>query len=726
MAEECIKNNGSIARSPDCLDILDSAGIGILAIGDDGRPMFVSRAVADMYGFASPEEMMAEMTDMPTQAFVDPSEREEFMRLLRSREHLATRTFRQVRRDGTLFWVSLAIKCILRDDGRVNQYHGVIRDITDQHRTEEKLRAGEDRFRRIAEGLTDYLYTVRIVDGYPVETTHGPACVIVTGYTAEEFASDRYLWIKMVVPEDREKVRDQAKKALAGYTPPSLEHRIVRKDGRIRWVKNTMVLNFDARGRIQSYDGLIRDISERKEMETALRESESRVRSKLFALMSPEGDLAALELEDILDVPILQRLMDDFFNLTKIGSAVVDLRGKVLVSTGWQDICTRFHRVNSETRKHCLESDTILSGGGDPGTFKLYKCRNHMWDMATPIVVGDRHLGNLFLGQFFFNDEEPDMELFLAQARRYGFDEQAYVEALNRAPRFSRETVHRAMTFYTRLANLVSSLSFGHVKLARAMVDQARAEEEIRKVNARLEQALAEKDKFFSIIAHDLRSPFIGFLALVRLMSGKITGISSEDMQKLVGDIKGNAENVFSLLENLLEWARMQRGFTAFDPQPYSLDELVHGPLELVRPSAEQKDISLYCDIPKDIIVSVDKAMINTVIRNFLFNAVKFTGRAGKIEVSVLHQGSKVEVSIQDTGVGMDDKTMASLFSLDQKCSRRGTEGERGTGLGLVLCKEFVEKHGGNILVKSVPGQGSTFSFTLPLVEEGTCSPISA
>ncbi|NCA82355.1 MAG: PAS domain S-box protein [Opitutae bacterium] len=182
------------------------------------------------------------------------------------------------------------------------------------------------------------------------------------------------------------------------------------------------------------------------------------------------------ELADILDAPAIQSLMDAFFALEKIGMAIVDLQGRVLVATGWQDICTKFHRVHPEACQHCVASDVALSAGIAPGEFKLYRCQNNLWDMATPIVVGGRHVGNLFLGQFFFDDELPDMEIFRAQARRYGFDEPEYLAALDRVPRWSREKVDRAMTFYAALARQISALGYRNLQLTRALADQKQAE----------------------------------------------------------------------------------------------------------------------------------------------------------------------------------------------------------------------------------------------------------
>ena len=183
-------------------------------------------------------------------------------------------------------------------------------------------------------------------------------------------------------------------------------------------------------------------------------------------------DVVALNLAEVVDTGAIQSLMDDFFSLTNIGVGIIDLNGKVLVATGWQDICTKFHRVHPESTKNCLKSDLELSNGVEPGTFRLYRCENNMWDIATPITVGDKHIGNLYLGQFLFEDETPDLEVFRSQAQKFGFNEEEYLAALERVPRWSKETVNTVMTFYTNLAHMISELGYSNIKIAQTLKEQ--------------------------------------------------------------------------------------------------------------------------------------------------------------------------------------------------------------------------------------------------------------
>ena len=205
---------------------------------------------------------------------------------------------------------------------------------------------------------------------------------------------------------------------------------------------------------------------------SSLLKSEKSVRLKLESILSPEGDIGKLDLADILDVKAIQSLMDNYYKTFQLPMAMIDIKGEVLAGVGWQDICTQFHRVNPETKKHCIESDIQLTIGVPEGEFKLYKCKNNMWDIATPIIVGGKHLGNIFSGQFFFEDEELDYELFRKQAKKYDFDEIKYISALESAPKVSRQAVNEGMAFFIELADMISRMSYSNLNLARSLTER--------------------------------------------------------------------------------------------------------------------------------------------------------------------------------------------------------------------------------------------------------------
>jgi len=170
-------------------------------------------------------------------------------------------------------------------------------------------------------------------------------------------------------------------------------------------------------------------------------------------------------LADIIDIQVIQSLMNDFYKLAHIPVGLNDLKGNVLVSVGWQDICTKLHRVHLETSKYCVESDTQLSLDATPGELKMYKCKNNMWDIVTPIILDGQHVGYVFSGQFFFDDNPLDDEFFKSQARKYEFNEEEYMAALNKVSRLSKEAVNTSMTFIMTFANALSQLSYSNFKL---------------------------------------------------------------------------------------------------------------------------------------------------------------------------------------------------------------------------------------------------------------------
>jgi PAS domain S-box-containing protein len=204
----------------------------------------------------------------------------------------------------------------------------------------------------------------------------------------------------------------------------------------------------------------------------------------------PEALIEDLELSEIIDIQHLQSLMDNFQKLTGMVFALLDRQGAILVASGWQELCTRFHRTHPQTACHCRESDVELTSGVEPGEYKAYKCKNNVWDISTPLMIGGKHMGNLFMGQFLFDDEEPDREMFREQARKYGFDEREYLAALDRLPRWSRGTIDTVMGFYSQFANMIASLSYLNVKLAWSVSEKDALNEDLLSSQERLALAV--------------------------------------------------------------------------------------------------------------------------------------------------------------------------------------------------------------------------------------------
>jgi len=230
-----------------------------------------------------------------------------------------------------------------------------------------------------------------------------------------------------------------------------------------------------------------------------------------------------------------------------------------------------------------------------------------------------------------------------------------------------------------------------------------------------LKELNATKDKFFSIIAHDLRNPFNGILALSDLLAMEVDVLDTESIREYSMLINTSAKQAFGLLEDLLDWANTQQGSFPFYPKQLCINDLIEREIEHIRPVANQKHISFANTTEGNIIIEADENMLETVIRNLLSNATKFTHRFGSVVVKAVETTGKIDIVISDTGVGMNEVTMSNLFKLEKGISNNGTQNEKGSGLGLIISKEFVERHQGTLTVESEIGKGTHFKISLPL-----------
>lgn len=244
-------------------------------------------------------------------------------------------------------------------------------------------------------------------------------------------------------------------------------------------------------------------------------------------------------------------------------------------------------------------------------------------------------------------------------------------------------------------------------------------EEQILKTNKILKELIAEKDKFFSIISHDLRSPFASLISLLELIVENKNDFSNNELDEFAASAYSMAKSTFHLLENLLEWSRLKRGVMPFSLINIDVDELFRNCNNSTKKMADKKQITLNMNVPVGLKVKADSNMLHSVIRNLVTNAIKFTPKGGWVKIKAQsYKNNTALISVADNGIGINAKKLNKLFLPNTNVSRPGTDGEPSSGLGLILCKEFVEKHGGKIWVESSEGIGSTFNFTVPEKQE--------
>jgi PAS domain S-box-containing protein len=364
------------------------------------------------------------------------------------------------------------------------------------------------------------------------------------------------------------------------------------------------------------------------------------------------------------------------------------------------------YRIKESEEKYRLIVENIGEGFGFMNVEEQFLLANKSAELIFGVEPGG--LVGKNLDQFLSKDQlsKVQQETII---RKQGIQSIYELEIIR--PNGEKRTIH-----VTAVPKKHKNESFsGTYGIFRDITEIKRAEQEIKLKNEELSRAISEKDKFFSIIAHDLRSPFNVFLGFSRLLVEELPSLRPDEIQRIALNMKNSANKLYSLLENLLEWSQMQQGLLRFRPKSFNFMNKVVQILDSMRDTTNHKMIAIGIDFPEDLIVIADENMFASLIRNLLLNSIKFTPKNGSVILAAKPiPGNLVEVSISDTGIGMNKDLLDKLFMLGEDTCRKGTDGEPSSGLGLIICRDFVDQHGGKIWAESEEGKGSTFYFTIP------------
>jgi len=267
-------------------------------------------------------------------------------------------------------------------------------------------------------------------------------------------------------------------------------------------------------------------------------------------------------------------------------------------------------------------------------------------------------------------------------------------------PRFSQENIY--MGFIGSCINIQ---------------DQKDIEAKIINLNKELMETITNRDKFFSIISHDLRSPLGGVMGILDILNSSYESLDEGEKKEIISDATLVSKTTYTLLENLLEWSRIQTGTIYYQPENLQIHRLAENISQLYAQNLKSKNIAFNNDTKPDHLIFADKSMTETILRNLVSNAIKFTNPGGLIRVSSSIENEVLIVEVKDSGVGIDNENIANLFMGDISVSTKGTAKESGTGLGLIICKEFVEKQNGKIWAESKKNEGSSFFFSVPIAK---------
>ena len=695
--------------------IIDSSDDAIFSETIDGKILSWNPGAERLFGY-TPSEVVGRSMLM----LVPPERQKELEGLLRcvwQGESVNQFETVRIRKDGVKIDVSVTLSPVRNARGEVTAVSAVAQNITARKSAEVALRNSEDAYRSLTD-LVPQLIWKCTPDGLHIYFNR--QWVDYTGLTLEE--SYGRGWNTPFHPDDKAlawKVWDHAVKTGDTYR---IDCRLRAADGSYRWFLIKGIPLRDDEGAIVEWFGtctdiddlkqaqeqvttLNRDLESRVEQRTQeLRQSEQQVRKKLESILSPEGDLEHFEMADIMNLAAVQSLAETLCKLTSLPFFILDLEGKVLVEAGWQSVCRDFHRAHPESCRNCKESDVHLSAGVEAGKFKLYKCKNQMWDVVTPIILGDRHIGNLFSGQFFFDDEETDFERFTEHARLFGFDEKEYLAALHRVPRLNRQQVLSAMGFYAKLTDLLTNLGYGGIKLSRAMA-------ETTNVNAQLADSIKELESFAYSVSHDLRAPLRHIDGFLTLLSKRTYSTLDESSRHYIDRTLEGSRRMGRLIDDLLHFSRIGRA--EIHKTPLDLDRVIQEVLRELEPQISKRKVHWrLMQFPR---VAADRAMLLQVIENLVANALKFTRGRETAEIEIgFKTGADGEFVffVRDNGAGFDMRYYNKLFQVFQRL--HGEQEFEGTGIGLAIARSVVERHGGRIWAESLIGEGAAFYFSLP------------
>jgi PAS domain S-box-containing protein len=754
--ENDFRTNDSLYR-----EIFENCSAAIVVFEADAEITMVNEAFCKLSGYTKDELTGTKWTDkMP------PEEIERLKEYNRKRklgspdvpiEYEAVFFTREKKLRSALFSASL-IKSSMRTVLTVI-------DISEKKQALEKLQISEERFRSMVEYAADIVFSI---SKDAVFTYISPNWKEIMGHDVDEIIGTSF--IPLIHPNDIGSLKTKmAEHFSTGKKFSGVEYRVKHKNGSWRWHSASTSPLVTSDGEISSLIGIARDITDRKNMEESLAENELFFRESQQAAnigsFKYNIEEKYLELSEVLeDIYGFERSIDKKINhewetvlhpddreyiLNYLRDVIIDKQKQF--NTEYRII----RRSDSETRWVHGIGKLVFDENRKPksliGTVQdiTYRkrseqaIRDHQIQLNIALKIARLGPWELNMEENLFHFNDTFYSIFKTSSQEVGGNTMTPEEYANRfiypddrylVAQEIEKAVNTTDTEHTcqiehRMLYANGEMGYVAVRFAVIKNDKGKtiktfglnqditsirkAENKLKESEAQLRELNSMKDKFFSIIAHDLKSPLSAIAGLSELLAENVNAKDLDEVETLSTFILQSSKKAIELLTNLMEWSRSETGRMEFTPKKLSLRETINKTVEIFTLNAQSKRITINSDIPESLYVFADLAMLSTILRNLISNALKFTFANGKIDISTTENENEVIVEVADNGKGMSEEILKKLFRIDENISSMGTENEKGTGLGLILCKEFVEKHGGRIWVKSEEGKGSSFYFSI-------------
>ncbi|MGE5394130.1 MAG: PAS domain S-box protein [Candidatus Saccharibacteria bacterium] len=655
-----------------------------------------------------------------------------------------------IRKDGSVFPVELRIFAVKNESGEMERMCGIIRDITEQKQAQEELSKSEQLYHSLFEKSNAVMFLIDPTTGAIVDTNNA-ACKYY-GYSREQLNSFNITDINMVA---QSQVLSSMAEIVQGK-PLHFNYRHKLADSSIRDVE-VYSSPIEIEGRILLHS-IIHDITDRKIAEEALIASEARFRNLLQNVSavavqgySPDGRIqywnhaseqlygySAQEaigrniVKLIVSPEMQQQSVCDIQEMVETGKPVASGEMSLIRRNGSRiDVYTSHAIVQIPGRLpelFCFDIDLTERNQAQQKVRESNEIfRQFLENSPIYIFFKDEHSRMLQLSRNYEELFGRKMEEIIGKTMAE-IDPETFKNELGTDDgRILKEGIKiegedEILGRYFSTIKFPITIQGRTVNIAGFRIDiteRKKAEKALMENETRLKELNATKDKFFSIIAHDLKGPFNSIIGFSDLLIRQIQERDYEGIGRYAMIIKNSSQRAMNLLLNLLEWSRSQTGSMEFKPEEINMSSLIQEAVQLFMDAARQKSITLYTMVPQENMVFVDRPMVLTVLRNLISNAIKFTHSGGEILISTKCTESECEVMVSDNGVGIKKEAIEKLFHIHTSYSTIGTNDEVGTGLGLILCKDFVDKHKGKIWVESIRGskieRGSTiFHFTIP------------